>query len=69
MKNFVIDTKEKLRKKLEMMQALGDIEIASRLIENLKEKNGIDENYRKLLCEISPIETKVFFNSFIKKIE
>ena len=60
MRLFVIDTKEKLKKKLEMVQTLGDIEIATRLLEGIKETNDIDANYGKLKCEISPINKDVF---------
>ena len=56
------DTKEKLKKKLDMVQDLGDIEIATRLIEKIKEKDDIDANYEKLNCEIVAIETDVIYS-------
>ncbi len=58
MSQFVINTKEKLKEKLDMVQALGDIEIASRLIEE-GGKSGlaeVDSNYEKLKCKIVPLE-------------
>jgi len=58
MSQFVINTKEKLKAKLDMVQALGDIEIASRLLEE-GSKSGmaeVDSNYEKLKCKIIPLE-------------
>jgi poly [ADP-ribose] polymerase 2/3/4 len=61
MSNFVINTEKKLKDKLEMVEALGDIEIASRLIEEGSEEeiNELDSNYKKLKCEISPVNRTV----------
>ena len=54
MSQFVINTKEKLKAKLEMVQSLGDIEIASRLLEQTADtnKSEVDSNYEKLHCRI-----------------
>ena len=54
MYQFVINTKEKLKAKLEMVQSLGDIEIASRLLEQTADtnKSEVDSNYEKLHCRI-----------------
>eukprot|EP00831_Metopus_contortus_P079642 TRINITY_DN796_c0_g1_i8.p1 TRINITY_DN796_c0_g1~~TRINITY_DN796_c0_g1_i8.p1 ORF type:complete len:339 (+),score=47.67 TRINITY_DN796_c0_g1_i8:140-1156(+) len=59
MSQFIINSNDKLKAKLEMIQSLGDIEIAARLIET-KGKAGVsevDSNYEKLNCNIAPIET------------
>jgi len=58
MSQFVINTKDKLKEKLDMVQALGDIEIATRLLEQ-GDKEGqseMDSNYSKLHCKIDPID-------------
>ena len=58
MSQFVINTREKLKEKLEMVQSLCDIEIASRLLEEgSKGINEIDANYEKLKCEIITVDT------------
>jgi poly [ADP-ribose] polymerase len=57
MSQFVINTKDKLKEKLDMVQSLGDIEIATRLLEEgSKGLNEIDSNYAKLKCEIVTLD-------------
>ena len=58
MSQFVINTKEKLKEKLEMVQSLGDIEIASRLLEkgNKSGQSEVDSNYDKLNCKLITLE-------------
>ncbi|XP_022152261.1 poly [ADP-ribose] polymerase 2-like isoform X2 [Momordica charantia] len=58
MREFVIDTPQKLKSKLEMVEALGEIELATKLLE---EVNGMQEDplyshYQRLHCELSPVE-------------
>eukprot|EP01022_Parablepharisma_sp_SALTPOND_P023167 TRINITY_DN480_c0_g1_i2.p1 TRINITY_DN480_c0_g1~~TRINITY_DN480_c0_g1_i2.p1 ORF type:complete len:963 (-),score=64.22 TRINITY_DN480_c0_g1_i2:10195-13083(-) len=58
MSQFVINTKQRLKEKLDMVQALGDIEIATRLLEETG-RSGIaevDNNYEKLKCKIVALE-------------
>lgn len=59
MSQFVINTKEKLKEKLDMVQSLGDIEIATRLLEEggSKGMSEVDANYAKLKCEIVTLDT------------
>ncbi len=59
MRQFIIDSKAKLKQKLDMVQTLGDIEIATKLLENVKKDNDVDSNYGKLHCTILPVETNV----------
>ena len=58
MAQFVINSPEKLKEKLEMVQALGDIEIASRLMEQeiRAGQSEVDSNYEKLKCRIMPVD-------------
>ena len=59
LKQHVINTTAKVKVKLEMVEALGDIEIAARLQEENsgeEEINIIDNNYNKLGCRIQAIQ-------------
>ncbi|KAJ8749589.1 hypothetical protein K2173_026238 [Erythroxylum novogranatense] len=58
MREFVIDTPQKLKSKLEMVEALGEIEVATRL---LADEPGLQDDplyshYSRLHCELSPVE-------------
>lgn len=58
MRDFVIDTPQKLKAKLEMVEALSEIEVATKL---LKDDIGIQEDplyshYQSLRCELTPLE-------------
>ncbi|XP_041018200.1 poly [ADP-ribose] polymerase 2-A isoform X3 [Juglans microcarpa x Juglans regia] len=57
MREFVIDSPQKLKHKLEMVEALAEIEVATKL---LKDDTGIEDDplyshYRRLHCELTPI--------------
>jgi len=59
--NFIIDTKEKVKEKLEMLQSLEDIQVATRLLDDKKkdkDESVIDHNYKKLNADIIPLDTK-----------
>ena len=65
MQAFILDNKEKVKKKLEMLQSLSDIQIATKLLEAVsKADNEIDSNYEKLGCKIVPVDTSVKFKFF-----
>ncbi|GAV66962.1 PARP domain-containing protein/SAP domain-containing protein/PARP_reg domain-containing protein/WGR domain-containing protein [Cephalotus follicularis] len=56
--NFVIDTPQKLKMKLELVEALGEIEVATKL---LKDEPGLQEDplfshYQRLNCELRPVD-------------
>ncbi|KAH8489158.1 hypothetical protein H0E87_024708 [Populus deltoides] len=58
MREFVIDTPQKLKCKLEMVEALGEIQVATKLLE---EEPGMQEDplyshYNRLRCELTPVE-------------
>ncbi len=61
MSQFVINTQRQLKEKLDMVQSLGDIEIATRLLEQGKKsgKTEVDSNYEKLKCNIVSLEQNV----------
>ena len=58
MSNFILDTEEKVKTKLDMLQSLSDIQIATKLLSEAvsPDENLIDSNYRKLNCKIKPID-------------
>jgi poly [ADP-ribose] polymerase len=65
MSQFTIKDKDTLKDKLDMVQSLGEIEIATRLIED-KGKQGmaeVDSNYEKLHCTITALEQNVWNRS------
>ncbi|XP_058076901.1 poly [ADP-ribose] polymerase 2 isoform X2 [Magnolia sinica] len=68
MRDFVIDTPVKLKSKLEMVEALGEIEVASKL---LKDDNDQDDplysHYQHLHCELTPLEVDSEEFSMIEK--
>ncbi|KAF3541748.1 hypothetical protein F2Q69_00021469 [Brassica cretica] len=48
MSQFVIDTPQKLKQKIEMVEALGEIEFATKLL-------SIDHGLKQLNCELTPV--------------
>ena len=57
MRFFMIDTEDKVKKKLEMLESLADIKVATRLIGDGKsDANRYDENYAKLNREIHHVK-------------
>ncbi|KAJ4768137.1 Poly [ADP-ribose] polymerase [Rhynchospora pubera] len=67
--SFVIDTPQKLKKKLDLVEALGGIEIVTKLIEEEAddEDDPIYARYKKLNCELTPVETNSYEFSMIKR--
>ncbi|XP_030487043.2 poly [ADP-ribose] polymerase 2 [Cannabis sativa] len=58
MRDFVIDTPQKLKNKIEMVEALSEIEVATKL---LKDDIGCQEDplysqYQSLRCELTPLD-------------
>ncbi|KAI4982879.1 hypothetical protein ZWY2020_023371 [Hordeum vulgare] len=68
MREFIIDTPEKLKAKLEMVEALGEIEIATRLLED--DQSDRDDplyaRYKQLHCDFTPLEVDSEEYSMIK---
>ncbi|KAK7392301.1 hypothetical protein VNO78_20735 [Psophocarpus tetragonolobus] len=58
MREFVIDTPQKLKCKLEMVEALGEIEVATKLLKEVAEMQGdpLYAHYQRLHCELVPVE-------------
>lgn len=62
MSNFVIDSASKLKEKLEMVESLSEIEIATKILErtkDLSEHNILNDHYKRLNCDIKGIERNV----------
>jgi poly [ADP-ribose] polymerase len=53
---FIIDTEDKLKERLETLEYLGDLEVANKLMS--KGVSEVDGNYAKLNVDISPVEKK-----------
>jgi len=60
MSNFILDNEEKVKGKLDMLQSLSDMQVATKLLDQgtSPEENLIDANYRKLECKLVPVDPK-----------
>lgn len=57
MSQFVINTKQKLKEKVEMLESLGEMKIATNMIaEDTSSLDPLVSNYSKLHCDMQPIE-------------
>ncbi|PKI51657.1 hypothetical protein CRG98_027959, partial [Punica granatum] len=58
MRDFVINTPQKLKSKLEMVEALGEIEVATKLLmeDSGPEGDPLYSHYQRLNCELMPVE-------------
>ncbi|XP_062210305.1 poly [ADP-ribose] polymerase 2-A-like [Phragmites australis] len=58
MREFIIDTPQKLKAKLEMVEALGEIEIATKLLEDdsSDQDDPLYARYKQLRCDFAPLE-------------
>lgn len=58
MREFVIDTPQKLKRKLEMVEALAEIEVATKLLKDDAEmqEDPLFAHYQRLHCELVPVE-------------
>ncbi|OWM78083.1 hypothetical protein CDL15_Pgr018652 [Punica granatum] len=56
--DFVINTPQKLKSKLEMVEALGEIEVATKLLmeDSGPEGDPLYSHYQRLNCELMPVE-------------
>ncbi|KAL3827816.1 hypothetical protein ACJIZ3_016618 [Penstemon smallii] len=65
---FIIDTPQKLKSKLEMVEALGEIEVATKLLEDdIDMEDPLYSQYRRLHCELMPLEVSSKEFSMIEK--
>ena len=58
MQNFILDNEQKVKKKLEMLQSLQDIQIFTKLLDeqSLSNVNELDGNYLKLGTNVEPMD-------------
>ena len=55
----VLRTKNEVKAKLSLLEALGDIQIAIKMLkEGDKKDNPVDRHYKSLHCELKPLEKK-----------
>ena len=60
MYNFILDSEKKVKDKLEMLQSISDIQIATKLLEDVsKSDNVVDDHYQKLKCTMVPVANNV----------
>lgn len=58
MSNFIIDDKKKLKAKLDMVEALGNIEVAQKLLtHSISDTHPLDQHYEKLDCDLEPLDS------------
>ncbi|KAJ0052867.1 hypothetical protein Pint_00959 [Pistacia integerrima] len=69
MRDFIIDTPQKLKLKLQMVEALGEIEIATKLLEDDKctQEDPLYSHYQRLHCQLMPVEADSEEYSIIAK--
>ncbi|XP_031496360.1 poly [ADP-ribose] polymerase 2 [Nymphaea colorata] len=69
MSEFVIDTPQKLKQKLEMVEALGEIEVATKLLkdEDEMQDDPLYAHYQRLNCNLEPLEADCQEYSMIKE--
>ena len=60
MQNFILDSEQKIKKKLEMLQSLEDIQVFTKLLDQggISNVNELDSNYLKLGTTITPLNKK-----------
>lgn len=60
--NFILDTDEKVKQKLDMLAAISDMKITTKLLENQNTTDDVvDQNYKKLGCKIASIDKTVIY--------
>lgn len=69
MREFTIDTPQKLKQKLEMVEALGEIELATKLLEDdiEEEEDPLYSHYQRLHCNILPLDEECEDVALIKR--
>ena len=59
MAHHILDNVEKVKKKIEMLESLSEIKVATKLLSSSEEdENKLDANYKKLNREITAIDKK-----------
>ena len=58
MRDHIIDTNKKLKDKIEMLESLSDIKLATKMLKNEAndDTNEIDNRYNNLNCDLRPID-------------
>lgn len=74
MSKFVIDTKEKLKEKLNLVDTLSDIQITAEITSTVEETGGdlheLDAKYKMLKCKIEPLSsTTNEYKTLLKTID
>ncbi|KAI3966922.1 hypothetical protein MKX01_021508 [Papaver californicum] len=69
MREFIIDTPQKLKSKIEMVEALGEIELATKLLKDDEDmqEDPLYSHYNRLQCELKAIDADSKEYSVIEK--
>ncbi|KAI3900945.1 hypothetical protein MKW92_018461 [Papaver armeniacum] len=69
MRDFIIDTPLKLKGKIELVEALGEIELATELLKDTDymQEDPLYSHYNRLQCELEPIDADTKEYSLIEK--
>lgn len=66
MGNFVIDNTDKLKEKVQSLEAIKDMCITDKIMQKgsqSKKENFMDVGYKELKCKLTPLDSKVSWNS------
>jgi len=67
MSNFIIDNDKILKEKIDLLESLGNIEIATKIIKEAEGKDDIiDQHYQKLNCKIDYIPENTDLHQLLK---
>ena len=70
MSNFIINSPEKLKQKVEMLESLADMKIATNILESSTSGTPVDSHYEKLKCKLKPLEKKdPIYNLLVQYIQ
>ena len=74
MSNFIINTEQKLKEKLDLVESLSDIRIAAEInneVEDMdSDANVLDAKYKKMKCEIKPLpKSNKHYNTLVNTIK
>ena len=67
MSHFILNTKKKVTQKLQLIESLAEIKIATEILSNSEDGNKIDNNYNKLNRELKNVPKDSYTFQLIEK--
>ncbi len=60
MKNFILDNDEKVKTNIQMLEAISDLKVTTKLLSEDGDEDTavLDQNYKKLGCNIKTVQPK-----------